>query len=82
MKLLVDVNLSPRWIDYLAAHGIEAVHWSSVGPLDASDAKIMDHARSEGLVVFTHDLDFGHLLAHTRATGPSVLQVRAVKDLG
>lgn len=30
-------------------------------------------------MVFTHDMDFGALLAATRATGPSVLQVR-VKD--
>jgi len=28
-------------------------------------------------VVFTHDLDFGALLALTRASGPSVIQVRA-----
>jgi predicted nuclease of predicted toxin-antitoxin system len=27
-------------------------------------------------VVFTHDLDFGTMLALTRALGPSVLQVR------
>jgi predicted nuclease of predicted toxin-antitoxin system len=27
--------------------------------------------------VFTHDLDFGALLALTRAQGPSVIQVRA-----
>jgi predicted nuclease of predicted toxin-antitoxin system len=27
-------------------------------------------------VVFTHDLDFGAMLALTHATGPSVLQVR------
>jgi predicted nuclease of predicted toxin-antitoxin system len=28
------------------------------------------------IVVFTHDLDFGALLALTHATGPSVVQVR------
>jgi predicted nuclease of predicted toxin-antitoxin system len=28
-------------------------------------------------VVFTHDVDFGTMLALTRALGPSVLQVRA-----
>jgi len=27
--------------------------------------------------VFTHDLDFGTLLALTRTSGPSVIQVRA-----
>lgn len=28
-------------------------------------------------IVFTHDLDFGHLLAATNASGPSVVQIRA-----
>jgi predicted nuclease of predicted toxin-antitoxin system len=31
---------------------------------------------ANGYVVFTHDLDFGTMLALTHATGPSVLQVR------
>ena len=33
--------------------------------------------REQGHVVFTHDLDFGTLLALTRASGPSVIQVRS-----
>ena len=37
----------------------------------------MDWARANDYVVFTHDLDFGTLLATTRAQGPSVIQVRA-----
>ena len=37
----------------------------------------MAWAREQRHVVFTHDLDFGTLLALTRASGPSVLQVRA-----
>jgi predicted nuclease of predicted toxin-antitoxin system len=32
-------------------------------------------------VLFTHDLDFGTLLALTHATGPSVLQVRGLNVL-
>jgi predicted nuclease of predicted toxin-antitoxin system len=31
MKLLVDMNLPPRWVQFLATKGIEAVHWSAVG---------------------------------------------------
>lgn len=65
MKVLVDVNLSPGWTDVLAAHGIEAVHWTSVGAPRASDAELMGYARDHGYVVFTHDLDFGTLLALT-----------------
>ena len=37
----------------------------------------MDWARENDYVVYTHDLDFGAILAVTRAEGPSVLQVRA-----
>jgi predicted nuclease of predicted toxin-antitoxin system len=76
MKLLIDMNLSPAWIPYLAARGFEAVHWSSIGAHNAPDVEVMAHARDKGLVVFTHDLDFGVLLALTRGVGPSVLQVR------
>jgi len=36
----------------------------------------MEWARRNGHVVFTHDLDFGTLLALTKATAPSVIQVR------
>lgn len=42
----------------------------------ASDDVIMNWARENGYVVFTHDLDLGALLATTRAEGPSVIQVR------
>jgi len=35
----------------------------------------MAWAREHVHVVFTHDLDFGTLLALTRASGPSVIQV-------
>ena len=31
MKLLVDMNLSPSWVDRLVRHGFEAVHWSTIG---------------------------------------------------
>lgn len=36
----------------------------------------MRWARDNGCVVFTHDLDFGILLAHSKDGGPSVIQVR------
>ncbi len=76
LRLLVDVNLSPEWIAELDRHGYSAVHWSTVGDPRAADAVIMAWARDNEYVVFTHDLDFGALLALTHADGPSVLQVR------
>lgn len=77
MKILVDMNLSPLWRETFDQQGIEAVHWSEVGSPRAKDREIMDWAREQGFIVFTHDLDFGHLLALTHASGPSVIQIRS-----
>ena len=76
VKLVVDMNLSVEWVAELASHGWSAVLWSTVGDPTAEDSVIMAWAATNGYVVFTHDLDFGTMLALTHATGPSVLQVR------
>ena len=77
MKLLVDMNLSPRWIGVLADAGIEAAHWSSLGANNAPDPDIMAYASANDYVVLTHDLDFGAILAATHGEKPSVVQIRA-----
>ncbi len=76
MKLLIDMNLSPDWVEVFRRNGWEALHWSMVGDPRATDRAIMEWARANGYVVFTHDLDFGALLAVTQLNGPSVIQVR------
>ncbi|MCW5283825.1 hypothetical protein D8B29_26530 [Verminephrobacter eiseniae] len=77
MKLLVDMNLSPRWVDVLADAGIEATHWSAVGAFNAQDSEIMAYASANNCVGLTHDLDFGAILAATHGEKPSVVQIRA-----
>ena len=76
MKVLLDMNLSPDWAPVLAKYRISAVHWSVVGDPRAEDSIIMEWARANGYGVFTHDLDFGAMLALTNAEAPSVIQVR------
>jgi predicted nuclease of predicted toxin-antitoxin system len=76
MKILVDMNLSLEWIPALEEAGFEAIHWSTIGQSSASDEEILAWAKSYGYVVFTHDLDFGAILAATKAKCPSVFQVR------
>jgi len=77
MKLLVDMNLSPRWVGLLAGVGFEAVHWSTVGAMNATDTEIMRYALANDFVVLTHDLDFSAILAATHGEKPSVVQIRA-----
>jgi predicted nuclease of predicted toxin-antitoxin system len=76
VKLLVDMNLSPSWIERLAGHGFEVVHWSSVGAATAPDVEILTWANEHQFVVITNDLDFSAILAAGGRDGPSVVQLR------
>jgi predicted nuclease of predicted toxin-antitoxin system len=76
MKILLVMNLSTDWIEVLESASFEAIHWSSIGEATAPDRQFMDYARDRDLVVWTHDLDFGILLALTKMERPSVVQIR------
>lgn len=77
MKILVDMNLSPRWAGMLTVAGFDAVHWSRLGAPNAPDREIMEFAKTGGYVVLTHDLDFSAILAATQGAKPSVVQIRS-----
>ncbi len=76
MKLPVDMNLSPHWIEFLAEAGFEATHWSTIGTGTESDTELMEWAASYDYVVLTSDLDFGAILAATHRSRQSVTQIR------
>lgn len=77
MKLLVDMNLSPRWVTLLTDAGFHTAHWSALGASNAPDTEIMTFAKANAYVVLTHDLDFSAILAATKGEKPSVVQIRA-----
>ena len=70
------MNLSPDWVAALARAGHVVRHWSEIGAANATDREILIWARDNAHVVFTHDLDFGAILAATAANAPSVIQIR------
>ena len=76
MRFLIDVCLSPDWVCTLAEAGHDAIHWASIGSARATDVELIGWAMANDRIVFTHDLDFGAILAATKAVGPSVLQLR------
>ncbi|MFZ5618374.1 MAG: DUF5615 family PIN-like protein [Pseudomonadota bacterium] len=77
MKILLDMNLSPRWAALLEGADYEAAHWSALGAADASDLEIMAFAKANDFVVITHDLDYSATLAATQNEKPSVVQIRS-----
>jgi len=77
MKILIDMNLSPRWVRLFDDASFESVHWSTIGATNAPDKEIMDYAKANDYIVLTHDLDFSAILAVTHGEKPSVVQIRA-----
>ena len=76
MKLLIDMNLSPLLAKLLNNAGWESIHWSNVGDPGATDQFILTWALQNDFSVVTNDLDFGAILAATKAHCPSVIQIR------
>jgi predicted nuclease of predicted toxin-antitoxin system len=76
MKILVDACLSPEWAGFLGQNGFVATHWSTLGSMQTPDLQLFQIARQQGYWIFTHDLDFGTILAFSGANGPSVIQAR------
>lgn len=77
IRVLLDMNLSPSWADFLRRHSIECAHWVDIGPADAPDNLLMQWALQNGRVIMTADLDFAALIATSKANAPSVLQLRS-----
>jgi predicted nuclease of predicted toxin-antitoxin system len=76
IKLVIDMNLSPEWAHLFEEIGWQATHWSKIGASNAPDTEMMAWAKTHFCIVFTHDLDFGALLAASGEHGPSVIQIR------
>jgi predicted nuclease of predicted toxin-antitoxin system len=77
MRLLLDMNLPPAWVAPLMADGHEAMHWRDVGATTASDSENLGFAREHLMVVLTHDLDFGDILAAAGGRSPIVILLRS-----
>ena len=76
MKLLVDMNLPPKFAVMLSKNGIDAVHWYKIGAPDAKDFEILTYAILNDLIVISCDLDFSAILSSTHGQKPSIVQVR------
>jgi predicted nuclease of predicted toxin-antitoxin system len=79
MTVLVDANLTPFWVEFLQAAGIEAVHWWSVGKGDAPDAKLLEWALEHEAAILTGDGDFSQMLALRGLSRPSVIYLRTTE---
>ena len=77
MRLLVNMNLSPRWVDFLRAAGHEATHWADIGEVAATDAHIMAVAADQHAVFSPTTSTSARSWPPGATNGPSVIQLRA-----
>lgn len=76
MRLVADLHISPRTVDFLRQLGHDVVRVAEVLSPKASDEEIVAYAVAEGRVVLTQDLDFSALIALGRLSGPSLISLR------
>lgn len=76
LRLLGNMNISPKTITALQGHGWDIVRVSDLLPVHAPDADILELARRENRVVVTQDLDFSALVALAGLNQPSLVTLR------
>lgn len=76
MRFLADMGISMRTVGWLREQGYDVVHLREEELQRLPDEEILVKARAEGRVLLTMDLDFGYLLAVSRAQLPSVILFR------
>ena len=75
MKLLFDQNLAPKLAEQLTDLFPGSLHVRKLGMREADDLQIWNHARANGLIIATKDVDFDNL-AVARGHPPKVLLIR------
>ena len=58
MKLLIDMNLSPRLANLLTNAEHQAVYWGTIGKPNAEDSEILTWAKNNEYILLTKFLDY------------------------
>ncbi len=76
MRFLANMCVSMHTVRWLRQQGYEVVHLREEGLQRLPDNQVLEKARAEQRVVLTMDLNFGYLLAISKAVLPSVILFR------
>lgn len=76
MRLLTDIHISPRTVQFLNEIGHDAIPVVSVMTATSADEEIVAKAIELQRVVLTQYLDFSELVALSGRMEPSIVQIR------
>ncbi len=76
MKFLLNMNIPRIFGEKLTQLGFECTHIGDRNMAKSPDYEIVEIARNKKEVIITNDLDYGHLLAISGMSSPSVIIFR------
>ena len=76
MRLLTDLHIAPRTVEFLRTLGHDVRRVTDLLPANASDKAIVERAAQERRTILTQDLDFSSIIALSGRAAPSLLSLR------
>jgi len=76
MRLLADLHIAPRTVEFLRTLGHDVCRVTDLLPANASDKEIVERAEQEHCTILTQDLDFSSIIALSGRRTPSLLSLR------
>ncbi len=76
MRLLADLHIAPRTVEFLRTLGHDVCRVTDLLPANASDEAIVERAAQERRTILTQDLDFSSIIALSGRPVPSLLSLR------
>lgn len=73
MRFLADMGISQKAVAFLRSSGHDVVHLRDENLQRLSDEDIIKKAITEDLIILTMDLDFGYLMAVSKAKLPNII---------
>lgn len=80
MRFLADAGISPKTVEFLKQLGHDATHVRTLSLQRASDAQLIERARTDARTILSFDLDFGDILALGVMDKPSVILFRLADE--
>jgi predicted nuclease of predicted toxin-antitoxin system len=76
MRLLADLHIAPRTVQFLRSLGHDVPRVTDLLPATASDETIVERAAQDQRVILTQDLDMTAIIALSRRQYPSLVTLR------
>lgn len=76
MRLIADLHIAPRTVEFLKHLGHDVLRVPDVLPATAPDHEIVVYAAQDRRAILTQDLDFPAEIAVSGRTSPSVILLR------